>query len=119
MHGELIDLLYENNVRCDIGIESLAEDIREICVPKWISVDDKLPDKDGTYLCYLQCGAICQAMYDSTVAAEGKFPFGEWVAVYNSETRDFTDSYWEEYDAVTHWMPCPEPPKENTNENKN
>ena len=93
------------------------KDLRSKQKPNWTSIDDKLPDKDGTYLCYLQCGAICQATYDSTVAAKGKFPFGDWVAVYNSETRDFTDSYWEEYDAVTHWMPCPEPPKESTNEN--
>ena len=105
--------------------EQLAEwltelkDLRSKQKPDWTSIDDKLPDKDGIYLCYLQCGAICQAMYDSKVAAEGQFPFGDWVAVYNSETRDFTDSYWEEYDAVTHWMPCPEPPKENTDENKN
>ena len=30
MADRLIELLYENNVRCDIGIESLAEDIRSI-----------------------------------------------------------------------------------------
>ena len=30
MADRLIELLYESNVRCDIGIESLAEDIRSI-----------------------------------------------------------------------------------------
>ena len=71
----------------------------------------RLPDKDGNYLCYLECGSVCQSTFDSTIASEGEeFPFGEWVGVYNSDTHGFTDSYWEEYDAITHWMPMPEPP---------
>lgn len=81
-------------------------------VDRWISVEDRTPDKDGDYLCYLECGMVCQSTFDSTMASEGKFPFGEWVGVYNSDTRDFTDRYWEEYDAITHWMPLPEPPKD-------
>ena len=87
-------------------------------VNRWISVKDRLPEKDGNYLCYLECGAVCEAAFDSTIASEGEeFPFGEWVAVYNSDTLGFTDSYWEEYDAITHWMPLPEPPKDgDTNE---
>lgn len=80
---------------------------------EWISVKDRLPEKDGNYLCYLECGAVCEAAFDSTIASEGEeFPFGEWVAVYNSDTLGFTDSYWEEYDAITHWMPLPEPPQD-------
>ena len=82
-------------------------------VNQWISVKDRLPDKDGNYLCYLECGDICQSVFDSTIASEGEeFPFGEWVGVYNSDTLGFTDSYWEEYDAITNWMPLPEPPKD-------
>lgn len=95
----------------DILIDIPAADVQPS--PKWISVEDRLPEKDGNYLCYLECGAVCEAAFDSTIASEGKeFPFGEWVGVYNSDTRDFTDSYWEEYDAITHWMPLPEPPKD-------
>ena len=48
MADRLIELLYENNVRCDIGIESLAEDIRSIFADvqpvkrgKWIEVSPK------------------------------------------------------------------------------
>ena len=82
-------------------------------VNQWISVKDRLPEKDGNYLCYLECGAVCEATFDSTIASEGEeFPFGEWVAVYNSDTLGFTDSYWEEYDAITHWTPLPEPPQD-------
>jgi hypothetical protein len=82
-------------------------------VDRWISVKDRLPDKDGNYLCYLECGAVCQSTFDSTIASEGEeFPFGEWVGVYNSDTLGFTDSYWEEHDAITHWMTLPEPPKD-------
>ena len=76
-------------------------------VNQWISVKDRLPEKDGNYLCYLECGAVCEATFDSTIASEGEeFPFGEWVAVYNSDTLGFT------YDAITHWMPLPEPPQD-------
>ena len=43
MADKLIELLYENNVRCDIGIESLAEDIRSIFADvqrgKWIYME--------------------------------------------------------------------------------
>ena len=82
-------------------------------VNQWISVKDRLPEKDGNYLCYLECGAVCEAAFDSTIASEGEeFPFGEWVGVYNSDTLGFTDSYWAEYDAITHWMPLPESPKD-------
>ena len=87
-------------------------------VNKWVSIKDKLPDEDGAYLCYLESGIVCEANYDSTVAAEGKFPFGEWVTYYNSDTLGAEDNYWEAYDAITHWMPLPEPPKDgDINEN--
>ena len=83
-------------------------------VNRWISIKERFPDKDGEYLCYLECGVVCQSIFDSTIAAEGEeFPFGEWVAVYNSDTLGYTDSYWEEHDAITHWQPLPEPPKTN------
>lgn len=82
-------------------------------VNQWISVKERFPDKDGDYLCYLECGLAIQATFDSTIASEGdKFPLGEWLQVYNSDTRDFTDSMWEEYNAITHWQPLPKPPKD-------
>ncbi len=81
-------------------------------VNRWISVKDRLPDEDGAYLCYLESGIVCEANYDSTIASEGEFPFGEWVTYYNSDTLGAEDNYWEAYDAITHWMELPESPKD-------
>lgn len=96
------------------AIEEIIEGIKKMpSYNGWIPCSERLPDKDGDYLCFLECGDVCQATFDSTIAAEGKeFPFGEWVDVYNSDTHGFTDKCWEEYDAITHWQPLPEPPKE-------
>ena len=101
---------YDGTCEVDIIATVPTADVQPV---KWISIKDRLPEKDGNYLCYLECGAVCEAAFDSTIASKGEeFPFGEWVGVYNSDTRDFTDRYWEEYDAITHWMPLPEPPKD-------
>ena len=61
----------------------------------WISVKDRLPESYATYLVYeLNVHRIAFADY---------YGDGEWLACYNltNITR-----------CVTHWMPLPEPPKE-------
>ena len=86
-------------------------------MPKWISVKDKLPSKNGKYLC-------CWG--------EGKY-----ISIYsfakNLSKVDECDfhgkrkSGWYDYDSewgygemcgVTHWMPLPELPKELVGEDK-
>ncbi len=47
---KLVELFYDNNVRCDQKIEGLADDVMDIiahgvAVQEWISVKDRLPDK--------------------------------------------------------------------------
>lgn len=54
---KLVELFYENNVRCDQKIEGLADDVIDIIrngvtVQEWISVDERLPEKDGQYLIF-------------------------------------------------------------------
>lgn len=80
-------------------------------VDRWISVNNR-PEKDGKYLCYLESGNVCEAYYDSMIASEGEFPFGEWVGRFDSDTLGFIDTDWQPYDAITHWQPLPEPPKD-------
>ena len=64
--------------------------------PKWISVKEKLPENDDNYLVFTS---------DRNDAV---------IATY------YGDGEWLEYDStnliplVTHWMPLPEPPKEET-----
>lgn len=46
---KLVELFYENNVRCDQKIEGLVDDVIDIIangitVQEWISVEDRLPE---------------------------------------------------------------------------
>lgn len=77
--------------------EKLAE-IRERM--QWVSVDDRLPEKDETILVWV--GTMC------TRACVGKTPYGPaWYLI----DKNCYLNWW----SVTHWMPLPEPPKVNNN----
>ena len=79
---------------------------------EWISVKDRLPEENVPVLICTQEGAI-------------------WMAEYLEERRPHTTAtaYWETVDVmygcgaeletteVTHWMPLPEPPGGEENEN--
>lgn len=61
---------------------------------KWISVKDRLPDKKGEYICFL----------------EGK---GIRIKEFHSWGKNTPFRFWtngQEDKKVTHWMPLPEPP---------
>ena len=58
---------------------------------EWISVKDRLPDDGTKVLLYLDYGMIEASWYDSSYY----MPF---------------------WNRVTHWMPLPEPPKEDEHE---
>lgn len=68
---------------------------------EWISVKDRLPDRDGNYLCCFQTGYIYTEMYDNNgfYDYEPEFISTEYEKIYHNNI-------------VTHWMPLPEPPKE-------
>lgn len=65
----------------------------EAAQPKWISVKDRLPEEGETVLCYYESDlmGVCTRLHEI------------WEDSYG---------YWESDDAITHWMPMPEPPKE-------
>lgn len=100
---KLVELFYENNVKCDQKIEGLADDVVDIIahnatIPQWISVKYNLPRDGGHYL------VVHRNKYNGSISIAFemyiKCKIGEW---------------WENdyaYD-VTHWMPLPEMPKEN------
>ena len=63
-----------------------------VTVQEWISVNDRLPDKRGEYLCYYKFepdspDVVCENTYQGS---------GLWLS---------------EMDKVTHWQPMPKPPK--------
>ena len=67
-----------------------------VTVPQWISVDDRLPEEDGYYLCCIKSSLFPDRVYiDILECDKGSFEEGH---IYT--------------DTVTHWMPLPEPPKE-------
>ena len=55
---------------------------------EWISVKDRLPNHDGTYLVYLQTTVYSQVFVTTFDSYLGEFP----------------------HKSVTHWMPLPKPP---------
>ena len=72
----------------------IADAIEELSKPRWIPVTERLPDAGKRVLCY------CRAnIYEVMKMRTG----GDWV-------YDTNHVYMHSF--VTHWMPLPEPPKE-------
>ena len=91
-----------------------AADVRPV---EWIPVTERLPDQSGIYLAWMR--------WDVTEAEEepSAYPvnydaeeeaFGWWNEFYDSETLGWSGEDFIRYDGITHWMPLPEPPKEET-----
>ena len=82
---------------------------------KWISVKERLPDKDGAYLCCWKLSyddRYCTHIYSfaKNLHKVDKYDFkGKKRAGF----YDY-DSEWGycEMEGITHWMPLPELPKE-------
>lgn len=100
--------LYEDRQLCRAAADMLEQD-----APGWISVKDRLPDKPGHYLV---CTSInywrggCWDTNSSDGTTEGYA--GTTMSVldcYFDNTHDW-NRVWN--NRVTHWMPLPEPPKE-------
>lgn len=72
----------------------------EAQVPKWIGVEERLPER-----------AVLAACFDPEM-----YCYGEYIIGYVARTDDsefvIAENDHEILDGVTHWMPLPEPPKE-------
>ena len=82
--------------KCVLELLDAADTIEalEAAQPKWISVDERLPDEPGEVLACVY-GRICIAWYSNRC-----FETPSGMVFYPCEN------------AVTHWMPLPETPKE-------
>lgn len=83
-------------------------------VPKWISVDDRLPEEDGTYLTALnhhfgahQGVSIRKFAKDGETVDEYELAGQKYVWYFYDSEYGYVQT-----DSVTHWMPLPHPPKE-------
>lgn len=74
--------------------EEAADAIEELSKPRWIPVTERLPDAGERVLCYCRAN-IYEVMKMRTD--------GDWA-------YDTNHVYMHSF--VTHWMPLPEPPKE-------
>ena len=98
----------------DLIIQDLRRENAELRarVPQWISVDDRLPEKDGAYLVTTNSFGDRQSVKFRWFAKDG-----ENVDAYDLAGQK---DVWYLYDSecgyisinsVTHWMPLPQPPK--------
>lgn len=89
--------------KCEQCPDFIFEDVQayiqrlEAQVPKWISVEDRLPEEPCAVLVVLYGSAVCVAWYNYP----GWFETGSGIRCSAGN-------------GVTHWMPLPEPPKEET-----
>lgn len=90
------------------AIEKLIEVIQNhdflesLIKPRWISVTKRPPDESGNYL---------TAFGDGTAMAVNEFMHPRnWLTEEGRKANPNGKWYW---GGVTHWMPLPEPPKEN------
>lgn len=73
---------------------------------KWISVKERLPDEDGSYIVRTTTGAVTTARF---YVGKTYPPTHFRPTEYRSPTK------WQSNRNVTHWMPLPEAPNEKGN----
>lgn len=67
---------------------------------RWIPVEDRLPARDGQYLCNYHFGSHCNMTFTRVL---------DYYAT--DEVPHFQHTLGDKTMKVTHWMPLPEPPK--------
>ena len=83
----------------------------QVKAQKWISVQDRLPEKTGSYLVFYHewsGGAFLPTYDDCTIRVMRFLNSQKWCYPVCVDKRCEADTNRE----VTHWMPLPEPPKE-------
>lgn len=102
-------------------INAMENEIEELesQMPKWVSVEDKLPEESGEYTVYIQMGTGVEvpdffgsndlSYVTSVYFKKGqKLWFDEYEESYNADLSlvDTANDFH-----VTHWMPLPKKPK--------
>lgn len=83
-----------------------------VTVQEWISVKERLPQEDGSYLVTINCFNNRQDIDIRYFAKDGE-TVDEYDFVGQKNVWCFYDSEWGyiSTNSVTHWMPLPELPK--------
>ena len=85
-----------------------------VTVQEWISVDDRLPENDGSYLVTINSFGGRKYIDVRWFAKDGE-SVDEYELAGQENVWYYYDSEWGyiSIDSVTHWMPLPQLPKEN------
>lgn len=102
--NELIELLYENNVRCDQGIEGLAEDIQHLFDNRWIDAQKNPPPMTDKQCCTSESVLILLKNRSQAVAF---YVYDDEGNYWNSD--DMKSMY--EIKDVAYWRPLLASPK--------
>ena len=113
----LIEMLCEAEAARALGIsmEGCADHLiaNGVVVREWIPVTERLPEKDGSYLCFSQyCGSGWCAVRSFAKDGRKKDEY-DFQRRWKNVWYDYDSEYgYCVIDSITHWMPLPEPPKE-------
>ena len=80
---------------------------------EWISVKDRLPKKDGEYLCITGAKHYRLLYFAGNLYEVDKYEFYDKRKAKNKSGFYYLDNEWGyvEWDDITHWMPLPKLPK--------
>ena len=107
-HRECYDGMDEVNEACRMGMEALER-------TRWIPCSERLPEKSGVYLvAYIATGTVDRLRFYTQYGTGLRSKKNVWVGVIYPYTSNMGIEVI--YDNVTHWMPLPEPPKEENDE---
>lgn len=73
----------------------------EAAQPKWISVEERMPEPFVSVIVHMPQETPCPTVHEGYRTNDGR-----WYSAH----------FVREFDEITHWMPLPEPPKEDTND---
>lgn len=103
-----------NNADRDRVAEPLV--LRSPTVGGWISVEDRMPEIDEDVLIlYESKVSPCKTGYAITCLKDS-FYFGSTPIPYQTPQWSEPWQYFRENNVITHWMPLPEPPKEESDD---
>ena len=89
------------------GFRNVVKTAPTLPAPQWISVEERLPERNGEYI-VTACDEgepYDEIIWNDTVVVCAEYYKGCWIWEENN-TEYSLDGI------VTHWMPLPEPPKE-------
>lgn len=78
-------------------------DSQPTLTPQWISVEERLPEKNGTYLVYAPT-------YSGGSSSALDCVGGVMFSRFKNKKWSIEAGYYKRPNCVTHWMPMPEPP---------